>query len=124
MQNKKGVLVIGLEPTSLDYSSFQDLNAEKVMECLRTEQDRGRGLGYDIDICLINPNGTDMHIISRKLSQKQFDCIVIGAGIRVLSEYFLLFEKVINLVHQNAPASIICFNTNPSDTIEAIKRWI
>ena len=124
MQNKKQVLVIGLEPTSLDYSSFQDLNAEKVMEGLRNEQNKGRVLGYDIDICLINPNGTDIHIISQKLSEKQFNCVVIGAGIRVLSEYFLLFETVVNLVHKNAISSIICFNTNPSDTIEAIKRWI
>jgi len=65
-----------------------------------------------------------MDMISQKLSEKQFDCIVIGAGVRELPEYFLLFEKIINLVHQNAPASKICFNSKPTDTIEAIKRWI
>jgi hypothetical protein len=124
LQNKKRVLVIGLEPTSLDYSSFPDLNAEKVMDGLRKEQDRGRGLGYDIEVCLVKPNGTDMDMIPQKLSENQFDFIVIGAGVRVLPEYFLLFEKIINLVHQNAPTSKICFNSKPTDTIEAIKRWI
>ncbi len=124
MQNKKRVLVIGFEPKSLDYSSLKDLNADKVMTGLRAEQERGLGLGYDIEMCLFNTNGADIDIISQKLAEKQFDCIVIGAGVRALPEYFFLFEKVVNLVHQNAPASKICFNTNPTDTVEAIKRWI
>jgi hypothetical protein len=123
LQNNKRVLLIGLEPETLDYSSFEDLNAEKVMKNLRSEQNKGKELGYDVEICLINPDGTDMDKISQKL-EKQFNCIVIGAGIRLLPEYFILFEKALNLVHQNAPSSKICFNTNPSDTIEAIKRWI
>lgn len=33
-------------------------------------------------------------------------------------------EKVINIIHQHAPTARICFNTNPSDTLEALKRWI
>jgi hypothetical protein len=36
----------------------------------------------------------------------------------------LLFERIINLVHQRAPNSRIAFNTTPSDTAEAARRWI
>jgi hypothetical protein len=37
----------------------------------------------------------------------------------------VLFEKMINAVHQTAPpSSKICFNTNPGDTAEAVPRWV
>jgi hypothetical protein len=35
-----------------------------------------------------------------------------------------LFEKLINVVHQNAPTAKLCFNTKPSDTAEAVQRWV
>lgn len=124
LQNKKQVLLIGFEPTTLDFSSFPDFNAEKVMKGLRKGQEKGLELGYDIEICLIKPDGTDIDMISQKLSENKFDCILIGAGIRVSPEYFLLFEKVVNIVHQKASSSIICFNTNPNDSLKAIQRWI
>jgi|SRR5580700_11390685 hypothetical protein len=38
-------------------------------------------------------------------------------------EYNLLFEKVMNAIHQKAPSAKLCFNTNPSNTAEAILRW-
>ena len=50
---------------------------------------------------------------------------MIGAGLRIVAPYFLLFEKLINLVHRHAPASTkLCFNSNPTDTAEAVKRWV
>jgi hypothetical protein len=36
----------------------------------------------------------------------------------------LLFEKIVNLVLVHAPQARICFNTNPADTAEAVRRWI
>ena len=122
MKDKNQVLLIGFEPTTLDFSSFPNFNAEKVMEGLKKGQEKGLELGYDIEICLIKPDGTDIDMISQKLSNSKFDCILIGAGIRVSPEYFLLFEKVVNIVHQKASSSIICFNTNPNDSLEAIQR--
>ncbi|NDF36071.1 MAG: hypothetical protein EB154_09575, partial [Nitrosopumilaceae archaeon] len=67
----KRVLLIGLKPTTLDYGSFPNLNAERVMQELKSEQDRGSELGYDIDLCLINSDGTDIDIVSQISSQKQ-----------------------------------------------------
>jgi hypothetical protein len=124
MSYNKRVLLIGFEPTTLDFSSFPDSNAEKVMAGLKKEQKKGLELGYDIELCLINPDGSDINIISQKLSKDKFYCVLIGAGVRTLPKYFILFEKVINLVRQNAPSSIICFNTNPNDSLEAIQRWV
>jgi len=49
--------------------------------------------------------------------------VVIGAGIRTIPADFLLFERLVNVVHRNAPGARICFNTKPSDTAEAVQRW-
>jgi hypothetical protein len=48
---------------------------------------------------------------------------VIGAGVRTISTNFLLFEKVLNVVHEHAPQARICFNTGPFDTAQAVQRW-
>jgi hypothetical protein len=58
------------------------------------------------------------------LRSSHFDCVVIGAGLRLPPERLLLFEKILNLVHVLAPAARICFNTTPADTAEAVRRWI
>ncbi|WP_017016359.1 hypothetical protein [Enterovibrio norvegicus] len=50
--------------------------------------------------------------------------MLIGAGVRRDEDHFLVFERLVNAAHMAAPDAAICFNTNPSDTAEAIKRWI
>jgi hypothetical protein len=48
---------------------------------------------------------------------------MIGAGLRAPPQ-LLLFEKLLNLIHERAPRAKICFNTNPADSAEAVQRWI
>ena len=62
-------------------------------------------------------------VVTDKLRATRFDCIAIGAGIRVNPKFFLLFEKLVNVVHEYAPQAMLCFNTRPSDTAEAVQRW-
>jgi len=124
MEKKKRVLVIGLEPTLVDYSLIPDLNAEKVLAALKADQAKLNALGYDIDFCFTDLGRTAEAAVLQKLSESTFDCILIGAGIRTLPKHFLLFEKLINVVHQNAPGAKLCFNTKPSDTAEAVQRWV
>lgn len=57
------------------------------------------------------------------LKSKHFDCVLIGAGLRLPPERLLLFETIINLIHRLAPRAGICFNTTPADTAEAVQRW-
>lgn len=120
---KTQVLVIGLEPTLVDFSSMPDMNAGKVRAGLEADQAKLAALGYEADLCLTDLGETAADVVARKLSEKAFDCVVIGAGIRTLPAYFLLFERLINVVHRAAPGARICFNTRPSDTAEAVQRW-
>jgi hypothetical protein len=124
MEKRKRVLVIGVEPTLVDFSHIPDLNAEKVMAALEADQTKLNALGYDTQLCFTDLGRTAEAVVAQKLSESTFDCILIGAGVRTIPAHFLLFEKLINVVHQNAPKAKICFNTKPSDTAEAVRRWI
>ncbi len=124
MKAGKSVLVIGFEPTLLDYTTIPDLDAAKVMAGLKADETRLRNLGYEVELCLHDLGETAETVVRDRLRQKQFDCIVIGAGVRTIPKYFILFEKLINVVHEHAPRAKLCFNTKPSDTAEAVQRWI
>ena len=116
--------MIGLEPTFVDFSLIPDLNAEKVMAALKADQAKLNALGYDTQLCLTDLGRTAEAVVLEKLSESTFDCILIAAGIRTLPTNFILFEKLINVVHQKAPKAKLCFNTKPSDTAEAVQRWV
>ncbi len=124
MKAGKSVLVIGFEPTLLDYSTIPGLDAAKVMAGLKADETHLQNLGYEVELCLHDLGETAEAVVRDRLRQKQFDCIVIGAGVRTIPKYLILFEKLINVVHEHAPRAKLCFNTKPSDTAEAVQRWI
>ena len=53
-----------------------------------------------------------------------YPAVMIGAGVRTDPAQFLLFERLLNLVHAAAPAAKLCFNTSPDSTLAAIRRWL
>jgi hypothetical protein len=124
MSPKRSVLVIGLEPTLVDYTAFPGLDAPKVMAGLEADQERLKGLGYEVQLCLIDLGATAEAVVLDQLTRKPFDGIVIGAGVRTVPSHFILFERLINVLHQHAPQAKLCFNTKPSDTAEAVQRWL
>lgn len=63
-------------------------------------------------------------VLSEQLRSQSFDCIVIGAGLWENPSALMLFEKLLNLVHAQAPHAKICFNSTPADTAEAVQRWV
>jgi DNA-binding LacI/PurR family transcriptional regulator len=129
MSEKKSVMFIGLEPTVIDFSlpdfaNTPGLDASKIQAGLDKAEEDLKSLGYDIEMCLTDTGETAEDVVRSRLLEKQFDCIIIGAGIRTVTTYFLLFEKLINVAHKNAPQAKICFNTTPGDSAQAVQRWI
>jgi len=118
------ILLIGIEPTLVDFSSMPDLDAAKVSQGLRAQEQRLRDLGFDATWCLTDLGATAEAVVRAALTAKPYDIVLIGAGIRVLPANFSLFERLINVVHEGAPRAKICFNTRPDDTQEAVLRWI
>ena len=74
--------------------------------------------------CLTDFGETAEAVVQGQLKQKRFDCVLIGAGVRTIPSNFMLFEKLINVVHEHAPQARLCFNQLPSDIAEAVKRWL
>lgn len=63
-------------------------------------------------------------MVERQLAAASYDCVVIGAGVRLPPQRLALFEVVINAVHKAAPAAAIAFNTRPEDSADAAGRWL
>ncbi|MDP3270349.1 hypothetical protein [Limnobacter sp.] len=129
MEKRKQVLIVGLQPELIDFSSpeyaaFPGLTAEKVLEGLNAGAASLRAQGYEAQICLTDFGATADDVLRNALIQNQYDCVLVGAGVRTVPTHFLLFEKIINTIHAHAPGAKICFNTKPSDTAEAVNRWI
>ncbi|MEJ7597050.1 MAG: hypothetical protein WKG01_03995 [Kofleriaceae bacterium] len=118
------ILMIGIEPTLVDFSAMPALDAAKVAHGLATEEQRLRALGFDAAWCLTDLGATAEAVVREQLAAKRYDVVLIGAGIRALPANFTLFERLINVVHECAPRAKICFNTNPNDTQESVLRWI
>ncbi len=120
----KTVLAIGIDPALVDFSGQPQLSAVLVRSYIDAELQRLREQGFDVTSCLIDLGDTAEQVASAALGSKDFDCVVIGAGLRVPPQRLLLFETILNHVHRLAPRASICFNTNPADTAEAVRRWL
>ena len=128
MTNEKSVLLIGLDPTLIDFSkpdfAATGMDATKVLAGLKSSEDQLTRLGYSVQTCLTDFGETAEAVLQNHLMQKRFDCVLIGAGIRTIPGNFLLFERLINVVHKHAPQARLCFNTSPNDTVEAVQRCL
>ena len=127
MIDKKTVLVIGLDPALIDFSKPgypPGMTAEKVLAGIKSSEDELAALGYSAQTCMHDFGETAEAVVLNHLKQKQWDCVMIGAGVRANPSNFILFEKLINVVHEHAPHARICFNELPSDIAKAVKRWV
>ena len=62
--------------------------------------------------------------MERLLASASYDCVVIGAGVRLPPRLLSIFEAVINAVRKAAPRAAIAFNTRPEDSADAAARWL
>lgn len=120
----KKVVLIGLHPDVVDYDKWPMLTPEKLMDALNSEKASLEGEGFEAEVMLVDRGETAEQVVRDALGAKDYDCVVIGAGVRKDDDHFLLFEKLVNVLHELAPNAKIAFNTNPSDTAEAVKRWV
>lgn len=129
MTNKKAVLIIGIHPKHLDFSSpdflaMPGISAEKVINGIMGSAKALNEIGYDAHVCWIDLGETAINVIKDFFLKIDFDAVMIGAGIRKPDSNFTLFENMINTIHELAPKAKICFNTNPMDTVQSVQRWV
>ena len=100
------------------------MSAEKIHAGIELVLKQMTDRGWQADVCLIQPDAPAGLAVERRLGAKTYDCVVIGAGVRLPPKSLLLFETVVNAVHKAAPNTSIAFNTRPEDGADAAARWL
>jgi len=121
------VLFVGYDPETVDFSDPAlppGMTAEKVHAGIAVAMKQFAERGWEADLVFIRPDETAAPTVERQLASKSYDCVVIGAGVRLPPRSLLLFEAVINAVHKAAPGAAIAFNTRPEDSADAAARWL
>lgn len=123
----KRVLFVGQAPETVDYTDPAippGLNAEKINAGIAVAASKIAERGWQGDLCMVAPDDTAGPALEKQLASAAYDCVVIGAGLRLPPKNLLLFETIINAVRKAAPNAAIAFNTRPEDSAEAAARWL
>jgi hypothetical protein len=121
------VLLLGLDPETVDFSDPAlppGMTAQKVHAGIAVAQRQFAERGWEGDVGLIRPDETAGPAVERLVTSKSYDCVVIGAGVRLPPRSLALFEVVINAIRKAAPGAAIAFNTRPDDSADAAARWL
>lgn len=121
------VLFVGQKPETVDFSDPAlppGFDADKIRAGIEIAETTMIERGWDADLCMITPDDSGISTLAAQLSSEDYDCVVIGGGLRIPPTGLQFFERVINAIHKNAPKAAIAFNTRPQDTAEAASRWV
>jgi hypothetical protein len=124
MTANRSILLIGFTPELVDFSEFPGMTAERVRAGLAAQQTKLKSVGYDSHELLVDLGETAEAEVAKALAARDYACVLVGAGIRSSKGHLVVFERLVNAIHAGAPRAKICFNTNPSDSLEAIQRWV
>lgn len=102
MGAKKRVVLSGRNPEVVDYSKWPDLTPEKLITALEADRNKLNELGYEVNLLFIDNAGTAFSIVKNALDQENYDCVLIGAGVRTVAAHFIVFERLVNAVHESA----------------------
>lgn len=110
-------LILGFDPHTVPGMDGDALRAVLDGELARFAQH-----GIDAAMTLLAPDASAEAAVVAALSEREWDVVVIGGGIRKPEPLLTFFEEVVNLVRQHAPKAAIAFNTSGADSVEAVRR--
>jgi hypothetical protein len=121
------ILLVGYDPDAVDFSDPAlppGMTAEKIRAGIAAALKQFAARGWEADVGFVRPDETAGPTVERLLASTSYDCVVIGAGVRLPPRRVAVFEAVINAVHKAAPGAAIAFNTTPEDSADAAARWL
>jgi len=121
------ILFVGQKPETVDFSDPslpQGFDADKINAGIAIAVEKIEGRGWHAATCMITPDDQGSATLERQLKAAAYDCVVIGAGLRLPPKGLALFETVVNIIHKAAPDAAIAFNTRPEDTADAAARQL
>ncbi|MFE2734283.1 hypothetical protein [Streptomyces sp. NPDC059349] len=110
-------LVVGYDPEAIS-----GLDAGALRKGLDEELDRFGEHGIDAAMALVVFDDSAESVLVAALTERPWDVVVVGGGIRKAEQLLPLFEEIMNLIRLHAPQAAIAFNTNGSDSVEAALR--
>ncbi|GJG86770.1 hypothetical protein tb265_19510 [Gemmatimonadetes bacterium T265] len=119
------VLVIGYAPDAVDYTdplAPPGVDAKKVADGIEVDLRKMRALGWNAEHLNIGADDGLRQKILDHLAGRQYDCIVVGAGVRVTTNRVEVFETVVNAVREGASHTPLAFNGSPDSSAEAASR--
>jgi hypothetical protein len=121
------ILFVGYDPETVDFSDPAlppGMTVEKIQAGIAVALTKFAERGWEAKLVLIRPDETAVPTVQHELASTSYDCVVIGAGVRLPPRSLVMFEAVINAVHRAAPGATIAFNTRPEDSADAAARWL
>jgi hypothetical protein len=118
------ILIIGYDPDSVDFSDPgppSDLDKDKIWAGARESLKRIAHHGWEGVQCMVRPDETAVAEVERALSDADYDCIVIGGGVRLAQKSVPIFEAILDAIRRLAPATPVAFNTKPDGSLEAAR---
>ncbi len=95
------VLLVGYEPETVDFSNAAlppSMSVEKIRAGVALALKQMTDRGWEGDVCYIRPDGTAGQMVARHLASAKYDCIVIGAGVRLPPQRLADLEAVVDAV--------------------------
>ncbi len=123
----KRVLIVGEEPELVDFSDPAippGMDAAKVRAGLDAAMAALRDSGFEADMVLTTSADAAADEVKAALADKDFDCVVVGAGLRIVPKMTPTFEAVMNAIHEHAPSARLAFNLSPDDSADAARRQL
>ncbi|WP_084583559.1 hypothetical protein [Sphingomonas azotifigens] len=125
----KHVLVVGWEPTSIDFDSDffrgKPLTAASIQAGLDADHARLLAAGYDVTWLYARYGGDPAAEAARLrdlLAARPADLVVVGGGVRLDPTATPMLEALVNAA---ASAGVrLGFNTTPNDTAAAVERGL
>ncbi len=121
------VLVIGYAPAAVDFTDPAippGVDEAKVADGIKDDVRKMHDRGWEAEHLPIWASDQLRQVILDRLSANTYDCIVIGAGVRMTTKHVREFEIVVNAVREGAPNTPIAFNASPNSSGEAAARWL
>ena len=119
--------MLGYDPDTVDFADPAlppGMTVEKIHAGIEVAMKQFAAHGWEADVAFIRPDETAGPAVERQLAAARYDCVVIGAGVRLPPRRLSIFEVVINAVRKGAPHAAIAFNTRPDDSADAAARWV